>query len=90
VRGCQQEPGKRQPLCAEHAQLLDFIGKDGLAWRFCWRCKKFHVLDAFDGAKRTCRTVLERRNWCASCSVLRVHEPQTCMLHAPMAAMRSC
>eukprot|EP00873_Tetraselmis_striata_P034557 jgi/Tetstr1/454821/TSEL_041701.t1 len=55
----------RQKVCHEHQQAervaLSATAAEG--WqRYCQRCARFHPLDAFDAAKRSCRSSLEMHN----------------------------
>jgi len=50
---------QRCRVCQEHllAGVVDFQGSEK---RFCQQCARFHAVDEFDGAKRSCRVRLER------------------------------
>ena len=56
-----REYHQRFRLCDLHLKASAVL-KDGIAQRFCQQCGRFHPLDEFDGAKRSCRARLLRHN----------------------------
>ncbi|GAX74905.1 hypothetical protein CEUSTIGMA_g2351.t1 [Chlamydomonas eustigma] len=51
----------RYKICEYHLKAPSIL-KDGQNQRFCQQCGRFHTLDAFDGNRRSCRTMLQRHN----------------------------
>ncbi len=48
-------------VCSTAVQVPSIM-RDGVLQRFCQQCGRFHHLSEFDGAKRSCRTRLDRHN----------------------------
>jgi len=59
--GCMKEYHQRYRVCETHIRLPAIV-KDGRLQRFCQQCGRFHLLSEFDGAKRSCRSRLQRHN----------------------------
>jgi hypothetical protein len=59
VRGCAQAldttaVAKRYRVCAMHLAAERVVVDSGSPERYCRTCTRFHPLEAFNGAKRTC------------------------------------
>ena len=67
VEGCREPLGdlkvyhKRYKICLTHLRSPALLVK-GQWCRFCQQCGRFHGLEEFEGAKRSCRARLERHN----------------------------
>ena len=67
VEGCREPLGdlkvyhKRYKICLTHLRSPELLVK-GQWCRFCQQCGRFHGLEEFEGAKRSCRARLERHN----------------------------
>eukprot|EP00775_Hariotina_reticulata_P007110 gene7110-7324_t len=67
IEGCQQLLKDEKPyyqrfmVCEEHMRSLS-LQINGQSCRFCQQCGRFEPLQAFDGAKRSCRARLQEHN----------------------------
>ena len=67
VPGCSPDPidmkvyNIRNKVCNTHLAMTE-IPMDGVTMRFCRQCARFEDIEEFDGAKRSCRTRLEKHN----------------------------
>lgn len=52
---------KRYRICMAHSRSFALLVR-GQWCRFCQQCGRFHELDEFEGAKRSCKARLERHN----------------------------
>jgi len=67
VEGCNgdlsdlREYHQRYKICEYHLKV-DSILRNGVSQRFCQQCGRFHVIEAFDEHKRSCRERLQKHN----------------------------
>ena len=59
---CVRYAHRRYKSCRSCARADYVTAKDGVLSRFCQQCGKFHSLDYFDGALRTCREGLAKHS----------------------------
>eukprot|EP00798_Chlamydomonas_sp_ICE-L_P019759 gene19759-26453_t len=53
---------QRYKMCGNHLKSLAITREDGTTQRFCQQCGSLHSLDEFDGTKRSCRMMLQKRS----------------------------
>ena len=94
VRGCAQAldmaaHARRYRVCAMHLEAERVVVDSTTVQRYCRTCSRFHPLEAFDGAKRTCARqlkahamrYLERKEGRVAIN-LRIPSPELPQLHA--------
>ncbi|XP_066349057.1 protein LIGULELESS 1-like [Miscanthus floridulus] len=53
---------RRHKVCEHHSKAPGVVTAGGLHQRFCQQCSRFHLLDEFDDAKKSCRKRLADHN----------------------------
>ncbi|CAN6241211.1 unnamed protein product [Urochloa humidicola] len=53
---------RRHKVCEHHSKAPVVVTAGGLHQRFCQQCSRFHLLDEFDDAKKSCRKRLADHN----------------------------
>lgn len=53
---------RRHKVCEHHSKVPVVVTAGGLHQRFCQQCSRFHLLDEFDDAKKSCRKRLADHN----------------------------